>query len=137
MDSRARSIGHIWLLWIRVCAFDWSDPDPDPLDRDLVNPDTVQYILISRSTRESDGTVAVRLRTSCSSCNSVTRYLKLTTSQFTPMHLHDSFLGLAFSSLCLRVTSSHLYAHFSSIYSCELKKKVSYSQQLSADLLHW
>ena len=71
-------------------------------------------------------------------CNSVTRYLTLTTSQFTPMHLHDSFLGLAFSSPCLRVTSSHLYAHFSSIYSCELKKKkVSYSQQLSADLLHW
>ena len=70
-------------------------------------------------------------------CNSVTRYLTLTTSQFTPMHLHDSFLGLAFSSPCLRVNSSHLYAHFSSIYSCEVKKKLSYSQQLSADLLHW
>ena len=68
-------------------------------------------------------------------CNSVTRYLTLTTSQFTPMHLHDSFLGLAFSSPCLRVTSSQLFAHFSSIYSCELKKKVYYSQQLSADLL--
>ena len=66
-----RSIGHIWLLWIRVRAFDWSDPDPDPLDmdRDLVNPDTVQYNRISRSTHESAGTVAVRLRTSCSSCS--------------------------------------------------------------------
>ena len=70
-------------------------------------------------------------------CNSVTRYLTLITSQFTPTHLHGSFLGLAFSSPCLRVTSSHLYAHFSSIYSCELKKNRFYSQQLSADLLHW
>ena len=30
---------------------------------------------------------------------------------------------------------AHLYAHVSSIYSCELKKKVSFSQQLSVDLL--
>ena len=36
-----------------VCAFDWSDPDPDPLYRDLVNPATVQYNRISRSTREA------------------------------------------------------------------------------------
>ena len=48
-----RSIGHIWLLWIWVRAFDWSDPDPDPLDRDLVNPATAQYNRISRSTREA------------------------------------------------------------------------------------
>ena len=52
---RARLIGNIWLLWIRVRAFDWLDPDPDPLDRDLVNPATVQYNRISRSTREAHG----------------------------------------------------------------------------------
>ena len=37
----ARSIGHIWRPWNRVRAFDWSDPDPDPLHRDLVNASTV------------------------------------------------------------------------------------------------
>ena len=42
-ELRARSIKHIRLLWIQVRAFDWSDPDPDALDRDLVNPATVQY----------------------------------------------------------------------------------------------
>ena len=57
MSCRARSIGHIWLLWIRVRAFDWSDPDP--LDRDLVNPATVQCNRISRWHTESAGTVAV------------------------------------------------------------------------------
>ena len=50
---RARSIGDIWLFWIRVRAFSWSDPDPDPLDRDLVNPATVQCNRISRSTCEA------------------------------------------------------------------------------------
>ena len=40
MELRARSIGRIWLLWIRVRAFDWSDPDPDPLGHDLVNSAT-------------------------------------------------------------------------------------------------
>ena len=45
-------IGHICLLWIRVHAFDWSDPDPDPLHHDLVNPATVQYNRISRSTHQ-------------------------------------------------------------------------------------
>ena len=52
---RAHSIGDIWLFWIRVRAFGWSDPDPDPLDRDLVNPATVQYNRISRSTCEAHG----------------------------------------------------------------------------------
>ena len=82
----ARSIGHIWLLWNRVRAFDWTDPDPDLLHCDLVNLATVQYNRFSRSTREdteSAGTVTVRLRTSCSSCSACS--IRIQSSQIQPI----------------------------------------------------
>ena len=88
--NRARSIGHIWLLWIRVHEFDWPDPDPDPLDRDLVNPATVQYNCISRWQTKSAGAVAVRLRTSCSSCWACS--IRIQSSQIRPIECALSVL---------------------------------------------
>ena len=97
---RARSIGHIWLLWIRVRAFDWSDPHPDPLDRDLVNPATVQYnVLVDLHVRhtESAGTVAVRLRTSCSTCSAC--LIRIQSSQIRPIERALSNVSLLVGKL--------------------------------------
>ena len=67
---RVRLIGRIWLFWIRISAFDWSNLRPDPLDRDLVNV-AAEPVCQSRGSQRHNLSMSAHSPRICSASRSV------------------------------------------------------------------